>query len=84
MTAIQLKDEIQQYLTDNFLVDFRGAVTAETNLFEAGLIDSFGFVQLVGYIEQEYKLKVTDEDVTSDALTTLTKIVAYVEKKNHG
>jgi acyl carrier protein len=73
-----VREKVQSYLSVNFLIDFGRDVSDETNLFMSGLLDSFAFVQLVGFIESEFKIKITDEDVTSDSLTSLGKMVNLI------
>ncbi len=79
----RMEAKIRQYLTDTLLVEFDDAagVHEETNLFESGLIDSFGFVQLVAFLEKEFLIKISDDEVLSDALSSFAKIKAFVQAK---
>jgi D-alanine--poly(phosphoribitol) ligase subunit 2 len=80
----QMDQKIRQYLADTLLIEFGaadGAVAEEENLFESGLIDSFGFVQLVAFLEKEFDIKITDDEVMSDALSSFAKIRSFVESK---
>ncbi|MER5556852.1 acyl carrier protein [Streptomyces sp. NPDC002793] len=68
-------------IQDQFLVEFGEELTAESDLFKTGVIDSFGYVQLLGSIEKEFSIQLTDEDFLQNILTSLQSIDAFVAKK---
>ena len=63
------------------MVDF-DEVTDDLNLFTTGYIDSFGFVELVQFLEREYKITVPNEDLINNSLVSLNSIVSYIESHN--
>ena len=80
----QMDDKIRQYLAETLLIEFGEAPDAtseDENLFESGLIDSFGFVQLVSFLEKTFAIKISDDEVMSDALSSFAKIRTFVEAK---
>ena len=80
----QMDEKIRQYLAETLLIEFgeaAGATSEDENLFESGLIDSFGFVQLVAFLEKSFDIKISDDEVLSDALSTYAKIRSFVETK---
>ena len=80
----QMDEKIRQYLAETLLIEFgeaSGATSEDENLFESGLIDSFGFVQLVAFLEKSFDIKISDDEVLSDALSTYAKIRSFVETK---
>ncbi|MFJ4966512.1 acyl carrier protein [Streptomyces sp. ADI96-02] len=72
---------IQTMIEDQFLVEFDGELTAESDLFKAGVIDSFGYVQLLSSIEKDFSIQLKDEDFLKNILTSLESIDAFVAKK---
>ena len=76
-----MRQAIQSYLEETFLIEFGEEITSVTDLFEAQIVDSFGFVELVSYLESSFDIKITDEDLLSNRLTTLDGIVAIVEER---
>lgn len=80
----QMDEKIRQYLAETLLIEFGddpSATSEDTNLFESGLIDSFGFVQLVSFLEKTFDIKISDDEVMSDALSSFAKIRTFVEAK---
>lgn len=78
------RNEIQmivlQYIVDHYLVDPDG-LTPDLDLFREGIIDSFGFVELVTFLETQFKVKFDNEDLVSDNLNTISNIVKTVAGK---
>lgn len=82
VNMLTIDTKIKTYLMQQFLFEFDGDnVTPETNLFSSGHIDSFGFVELIAFLEAEFKLKFTDEELLSNNLNSLAGLVAAVEGK---
>lgn len=57
-------------------------ITPETDLIATGIIDSFGIVGVVAFLEEKYEIKVADEDLDPDIFRNVLSIVAYVEIKS--
>ncbi|MFD5943591.1 phosphopantetheine-binding protein [Streptomyces griseus] len=68
-------------IEEQFLVEFDEELTDQSDLFKVGVIDSFGYVQLLGSIEEEFSIQLKDEDFLKDILTSLESIDAFVAKK---
>lgn len=79
--AATMQESIRRYLEEAFLIEFGDEITAETDLFEAQIVDSFGFVELVSYLESTFAIQITDDDLLSNRLTTLGKILELVEER---
>ncbi|MFE3941880.1 acyl carrier protein [Streptomyces sp. NPDC059118] len=75
------KQYIQKLIEDQFLVDFDGELTAETDLFKTGVIDSFGYIQLLSTLEKDFSLQLTDEEFLRNIFSSLDAIDTFVAKK---
>ena len=73
---------LKSYVESTFLVRFgEGDLTPSSNLFDAGVIDSYGVVEMVGYIEREFGVSFTDEELLSPSLGSVQGMAEMVEKK---
>ncbi|MEV5856556.1 acyl carrier protein [Streptomyces anulatus] len=72
---------LRNMIEEQFLVEFDEELNDQSDLFKAGVIDSFGYVQLLGSIEEEFSIQLKDEDFLKDILTSLESIDAFVAKK---
>ncbi|MCX4849906.1 phosphopantetheine-binding protein [Streptomyces sp. NBC_00893] len=75
------KQYIQRLIEDQFLVEFDGELTVETDLFKTGVMDSFGYIQLLTAIEREFSLQLTDEELLRNIFSSLEAIDAFVANK---
>ncbi|GAA2511747.1 acyl carrier protein [Winogradskya humida] len=78
---MQSKAIIQKYLEDTFLFDFDDTITADTDLFKAGVIDSFGYVRMMKFLEQQFGVEISAEDILTNILVSLTSIDEFVATK---
>ncbi len=74
-------DTIRRHLTDKYQVKFSDRVTDTTDLLDIGLLDSFGFVELVQHVEDTFKVTFEDAELSSNELATVQGLVAAVERK---
>ena len=72
---------VKQFIEETFLVKFENGVDEKTNLFKGGFIDSYGFIELVAFLESSHHIKITEEELTSGQLSSLEKIAAFIERK---
>ncbi|MFD6334256.1 acyl carrier protein [Streptomyces niveus] len=77
-------EQIRRFIEEYFLVEFGADVTPETDLFKAGVIDSFGYVQLMAFLESEFSLKLTGEEILLNVLVSLDAIDAFVARRVAG
>ncbi len=78
----EAKTIIKTYISDNFLMGQSDIdLEDDTSFLELGLLDSTGVIELVTFLEDEFKIKVEDDEITPENLDTLNKISSYVEKK---
>lgn len=53
----------------------------DDNIFRKGFVDSLFAVQLLDYLEQEFKINISSEDLNIDNFYSVNKIISFVEEK---
>lgn len=76
-----MEKSILSFVEEHFLVELGKDFEVGTNLFEARIIDSFGFVQLVRFLESEFKIGIKDTDLISGELTSIQSMANLVEQR---
>ena len=76
-----MSDKIREFMEERFLIEFDESFPEDTDLFKEGVMDSFGYVQLCRFLEKEFGLAFTEEDLTANVLVSLARIRAFVEQK---
>jgi acyl carrier protein len=79
---LSVDEIIRQFLTDNlisFEEDFK--IGDNENIFESGFVDSTLAMQLVNFIEEEFKVVITDDELDLINFSTINRIVQFLERK---
>ncbi|MGZ4317172.1 MAG: acyl carrier protein [Gaiellaceae bacterium] len=81
-----MEAELRSFLAENFLLgeEFRG-LPGSASLIEAGIIDSTGVLELVGFLEEAYEIEITDSELVPENLDSIDQVVRFVgAKRNSG
>jgi acyl carrier protein len=81
-----MEAELRSFLAENFLLgeEFRG-LPGSASLIEAGIIDSTGVLELVGFLEEAYEIEITDSELVPENLDSIDNVVRFVgAKRNSG
>ena len=69
---------IERFIQKQFRIVDHVADLRSTHLFESGLVDSAGVVELIAFVESTFKVGLGDDHVFSDDFTTINGIAAMV------
>jgi acyl carrier protein len=69
------------FITTNFYVADPDALKDDQSLLDAGVIDSTGVLDLIGFLEQEFGIKVADEELVPENLDSIARLSAFVGRK---
>lgn len=74
-------DDIRQFVMDNFLFGKGEDLRDGESLFDRGVIDSTGVLELIQFVEDHYRIKVEDEEAIPQNLDGVSCLANYVCKK---
>ena len=75
---------IRQFITKNFPIARKQPSFGNNSpLLKSGIIDSLGVQDLLGFIEDEFKITILDEDLRPENFETIAATVAFVQSKNN-
>ena len=77
-------DSLRQFLATELRVANGATLDPELALVQSGAIDSIELMQVVGFLESEFGIKVDDTEILPKNLRSLSRIVAFVESKREG
>ena len=78
-----IQSKIREFLEETFLFEFSSEVTVYSNLFAEGIIDSFGYVQLITFLKGEFALTFSDEELISNVLVSCSDMTDFVSRKTN-
>jgi len=80
--AMTVEEQIRQFIEDSFLSSGDSQrIKRDESLLKAGLIDSTGVLDLVGFIENEFAIPVADAEIVEENLDSIATITDYVAGK---
>ena len=82
LIVMQVKESVRQYILKNYLFSTdEAALKDDVSLMQAGVIDSTGVLELIMFLEEQFGVKVADEEMTPENLDSVDRIVAFVGRK---
>ena len=73
-------DQIRDYVARTFAK----TVGPDDSLLDSGLVDSTGIFELVGFLEDNFGVKIEDEEIVPEHFETSAMVAAFVERKRSG
>lgn len=81
MTSIET--DVRRYIVDKLLFGRTDTVVnGDTSFLESGLIDSTGVLELVAFLEEQFHIKVEDEDLIPANLDSINALASFVARKS--
>ncbi|MFZ5893634.1 MAG: acyl carrier protein [Myxococcota bacterium] len=82
MSGLNIETKIREFVATNF--GFRGAsknMDGNLDLIQQGILDSTGVLEVVAFMENDLGVKVDDEEMIPENLGTMSRMVAFVSRK---
>lgn len=76
--------KIREYISDNFMMGANDLLISDSDSFlGAGILDSTGIIEIVAFIEDEFDIEMTYEEIVPENLDSIKSIETYVLSKRH-
>lgn len=74
--------KIKNYILENYLfTDDQNALNDGDSFLQQGIIDSTGILEVIFFLEEEFGVKVADEEMIPENLDSVNNLVAFIERK---
>ena len=80
----EMREKIIEFIYDEYVEDESTEIGDDTPLISSGLVDSFSMVSMKMFLEEEYDIKMTDDEASTESFDTVKSIMALVNKKLSG
>ncbi len=78
----EIRQKIRKYIYDNFLFTAKeDALDDDKSFLQNGIIDSTGILEVIGFIEEGFGIKVEDEEIVPANLDSINLISGYITRK---
>jgi acyl carrier protein len=80
--SVEARDVIRTYLRENMLFgDESVELSDDVSLFEEGVVDSTGVLELVMFIEQRFDVAVETDELVPDNFESIAGLARFVDEK---
>ena len=74
-------ENLRSYVETRFLANLPLAQGNDESLLKAGVVDAFGVLDLVTYIENQYYIRIENHEFDPEQFDTIHKLAAAVESR---
>ena len=79
---MELRDKISAFIRENMaIIDGHAVLNDSDNIFELGFVDSMFAMQLVTFVESEFKIIVENQDLDITNFNSVNNIIMFIERK---
>jgi acyl carrier protein len=76
------KEIIQEFISQELLHDAREApLSDEDQLIELGIIDSLGIMTLLVFLEEQFSIQISGEDLIPENFSSIAAISSLIERQ---
>ncbi|UCH94699.1 MAG: acyl carrier protein [Candidatus Aminicenantes bacterium] len=73
--------KLREFFVEQLMVKFDDRLTEESNLFQQGVINSHGYMQILNFLEKEFNVTLTDDELFSNVLVSYSSILDFLKSK---
>jgi acyl carrier protein len=79
---MSVRETLRAFILENYLFTDDSAALSDADSFLAtGILDSTGIMEVIFFVEEQFGIKVEDEEMIPDNLDSIDHLIAFVERK---
>ena len=79
---MSIEQQVREYiLANHFFAGDAAALGNDDSFLDKGIIDSTGILELILFLEQQFGIKVGDEELVPENLDSVVKVAGFVQRK---
>jgi acyl carrier protein len=79
---MSIEQQVRSFILENFLfTDDTSALVDHESLLKRGVVDSTGILEIIAYLEEQFRIKVEDGEMIQENLDSVDRIAAFVTRK---
>ncbi len=76
-----VKAAVHQFILDNFVMGEHTSIGDTTSFMKHHILDSTGFLELIGFVEDTFHIRVDDEEMVPENFDSLINVDRYIRRK---
>ena len=82
MQTTSVLETVRAFIVETFLFGEGEGLGNADSFLDGGILDSTGILELVSFLEETYKISVSDSELTPDNLDSIERVAAFVQAKH--
>ena len=78
---MSIEDRVRAFVLESFYIPDPEELTDDMSLIDSGIVDFDRMLDVILFVEDEFGIKVLDLETTAENLETISRISAYVTRK---
>lgn len=79
---MSVEAQIRKHILEDYLfTDDESKLGNDDSFLEKGILDSTGMLEVIHFLEDEFEISVEDDEMVPENLDSVSRIVAYVARK---
>ena len=80
--TISPTQQIRNFISEVTFTDIE-KIKEDTLIFEEGIFDSLGFLSLISYLDEEFGIEVTNDELSEENFESINAVIAFIDRKKH-
>lgn len=80
-TGSTVNDRIRNFVLEKFPLARTRHIQDRDELLDSGIVDSLGILDLVAFLESDFGLSITDEDLMPENFRSIESMVCFAQRK---
>ncbi len=81
MEKDEICQKVEHFIMEQFVFDQDQGIDKDESLLESGTVDSTGMLEVVLFLEENFGIKVKDDEMVPDNLDSVNQITNYIAGK---
>lgn len=81
MTQETINNKLRSFILEKFPLARKKGVNDTSILLQSGIVDSLGILELVAFMEQEFAITISDDELLPENFQNLQALTSFVQTK---
>lgn len=77
-------NDLREFIANNFLFSAEFSLGDQDSFMETGILDSTGVLHIILFLEENYHIKLSDDEIVAENLDSIHNLKKFVDQKLNG
>jgi len=74
-------NDLREFIANNFLCSAEFSLGDQDSFMETGILDSTGVLHIILFLEENYHIKLSDDEIVAENLDSIHNLKKFVDQK---